>query len=143
MQKAIACEWMGLPFEKIVKKFSTGPNADQGGWQPRIRPESVADAKTSAALKELPEGATSGVIETDHSFRIVRVACRTPAGYQPFDEVERSIREHMRYELQTKALEELYSRTAIESPYIDDALCVGQRPAPSVPTPSQNDAFAP
>jgi len=143
LQKAIACEWMGLPFEKIVKKFSTGPNADQGGWQPRARPESVADAKTSAALRELPEGATSGVIETDHSFRIVRVACRTPASYQPFEDVEQSIREHMRHELQTKVIEEIYSRTTIESPYIDDALAVRRPPRCSVPSQSQTDAFAP
>jgi hypothetical protein len=143
LQKAIACEWMGLPFEKIVKKFSTGPNADQGSWQPRVRPVSVADAKTSAALRQLSEGATSGVIETEHSFRIIRVACRTAAGYQPFEEVEQSIREHIRYELQTKALEELYSRTAIESPYIDDALVVLQPPRCSVPARSQTDAFAP
>ena len=143
LAKAIACEWMGVPFEQIIKKFSTGPNADQGGWQPRVRPESVADAKTSAALRQLPEGVTSGVIETDHSFRIVRVASRTPASYQPFEEVEQSIREHMRYELQTKALDELYSRTAIESPYIDDALAVRKPPCCSVPAQSQTDAFAP
>jgi hypothetical protein len=79
----------------------------------------------------------------DFRLRIVRVACRTPASYQPFEEVEQSIREHMRHELQTKALEELYSRTSIETPYIDDALAVRQPPGCSVPAQSQTDAFAP
>jgi hypothetical protein len=83
------------------------------------------------------------VIETDHSFRIVRVACRTPAGYQPFEEVEDLIRDHIRQELQTKALEEIYSRTAIESPYIDDVSSILHRTAACCPPKAKDDAFAP
>jgi hypothetical protein len=143
LDTVIACEWMGMPFEKIIKKFSTGSNADKGGWQPRVRPDSLADEQTAAALRQLPEGATSGVIETDHSFRIVRVACRTPAGYQPFEEVEDLIRDHIRQELQTKALEEIYSRTAIESPYIDDVSSILHRTAACCPPKAKDDAFAP
>jgi hypothetical protein len=78
-----------------------------------------------------------------YRFRIVRVACRTPASYQPFEDVEQSIREHMRHELQIKAIEEIYSRTTIESPYIDDALAVRRPPRCPVPARSQTDAFAP
>ena len=53
----------------------------------------IAEPGTAAALNRLPEGQTSGVIETDNSFRIVRVVSRTPAGTKPFDEVEEPIRQ--------------------------------------------------
>jgi hypothetical protein len=142
LDKAIACQWLGLPFDKIVKQFSAGPHADQGGWQPRLNPNSVSDEKTSAALRQLPEGTTSGVIETDHSFRIIHVACRTPASYQPFEEVEQTIREHMRSDLQAKAIEELSSQTVIESPYIDDHFSGQKRPIRATADQSQDDAFA-
>jgi hypothetical protein len=143
IDEALAQLHKGIAFEDVAKKFSTGPNAAKGGWQPRVRPGSLADEKTAAALRQLPEGATSGVIETDYSFRIVRLAGRTPAGCKPFEEVEESIREHFRDELQTKALEEIYSRTAIESPYIEDVSSISHPVAACRSPKAQDDAFAP
>ena len=39
----------GIPFEQVVKHFTTGAKSDDGGWQPRLKPESVADPKTAEA----------------------------------------------------------------------------------------------
>jgi parvulin-like peptidyl-prolyl isomerase len=142
MDEALTQLHKGVSFADVAKKFSTGPHADQGGWQARVRPNSLADEKTAAALRQLPEGAPSGVIETDHSFRIIRVASRTPAGRKPFEEVEESIREHFRDDLQAKALEELYSRTSIESPYIDDVSSISHPVAACRSPNAQQDAFA-
>jgi hypothetical protein len=130
----------GKPFEQVVKQFLTGANAEGGGWQPGIRPESVADPKTAEALRQLPEGSTSGVIETEYAYRIVKVACRMPAAWRSFEEVAPTIRRQIRQEAVQRALEELYSRTTIESPYIDE-LGYGQ-PATCPPKSEQTDAFA-
>jgi hypothetical protein len=143
IDQALAQLRKGEPFDAVVKKFSNGPHADQGGWQARISVNSVADEKTAAALHQLPEGETSGVIETDHSFRIVRVACRTPACSQPFEEVEESIRQAIQRDSQKQALEELYSQTSIESPYLDDISSILQPPPPCPAPQAQDDAFAP
>jgi hypothetical protein len=143
MDQALARLRKGEPFDAVVKKFSNGPHADQGGWQARISADSLADEKTAAALRQLPEGETSGVIETDYSFRIVRVACRTPACSKPFEEVEESIRQAIHRESEKQALEELYSQTSIESPYIDDISAILQSPPPCTAPQAQDDAFAP
>jgi hypothetical protein len=143
MDQALAQLRKGEPFDAVVKKFSNGPHADQGGWQARISVNSVADENTAAALRQLPEGETSGMIETDHSFRIVRVACRTPACSQPFEDVGESIRQAIQRDSQKQALEELYSRTSIESPYLDDISSILQPPPPCSTPKAQDDAFAP
>jgi len=143
MDEALARLRKGESFDAVVKKFSNGPNANRGGWQSRISPDSSANKETAAALRQLPEGETSDVIETGHSFRIVRVACRTPAGLKPFEEVEESIRQVIQRELQRKALEEVYSRTSIESPYITDVASLLQPPPPISSPTTQDDPFAP
>jgi PPIC-type PPIASE domain len=107
----------GESFEAVAKKFSEGPGAEQGGWQTPVRPDSVADAKTAAALRELPEGATSSIIETDDSLRIVRVVSRIPASVKPFEEVEEAIRESVRRDLQKKEWHALLARSSIELPF--------------------------
>jgi PPIC-type PPIASE domain len=109
----------GTSFELVVKKFAVAAQAEGGGWQPRLRPESLADRKTAEALRRLPEGSTSGVIETESAYRIVKVVSRMPAAWQSCEDVAPTIRRQILREAQQKALEELYSRTTIESPYID------------------------
>jgi hypothetical protein len=138
----------GVSFEAVAKKFSNGPLADRGGWQGWMNPNSVADLKTASVLRQLPEGGTSDVIETDDSFRIVRVVCRTPAGLRPFDEAEDSIRQSLQREMKKTTLEELYSQAFIESPYLGDASFLDDvssmlPPASRCPAPrAQADAFA-
>jgi parvulin-like peptidyl-prolyl isomerase len=104
-------------FEDVAKKFSDGAMAKDGGWQPTTNPDSIVDEKTTDALRRLPEGATSAVIQTKHSLRIIRVVSRVPAGCQSFEEVQESIREHIRHAGQQKKVADIFSRTPIESAY--------------------------
>jgi hypothetical protein len=106
----------GESFEAVAKKFSDGPGAEQGGWQTPARPDSIADATTAAALHGLAEGATSSIIETDHSVRVVRVVSRIPASHKPFEEVDESIQSRLRRELQKKRWNALLARSSIELP---------------------------
>lgn len=128
MGTALAQLHQGTPFEVVAKKFSDGPEADHGGWQTPTRADSIADEKTAAALRQLPEGATSPIIRTDHSLRVVRVVSRVAAGLKPFEEVEQSIRGLIRRELQRKALDEIFSRASIELVYAPDAPMLLQTP---------------
>jgi hypothetical protein len=121
MGAALAQLHQGTPFEMVAKRFSDGPEARHGGWQTPTRADSIADEKTAAALRQLPEGGTSPVIETDHSLRVVRVVSRVAAGLKPFEEVEQSIRGLIRQELQRKALEEIFSGASIEMAFAPDA----------------------
>jgi PPIC-type PPIASE domain len=130
----------GNAFEQVVKHFTTGAKSDDGGWQPGIRPESLADPKTADALRQLPEGSTSGVIETEYAYRIVKVACRMPAAWRPFEEVAPMIRRHLRQDAEKRAIDDLYQRTRIESPDLDD-LSYGQ-PATCPPKSAPADAFS-
>jgi hypothetical protein len=120
MNAALAQLRKGTPFEAVAKKFSDGPRAEQGGWQPPTRAESIAEEKTATALRRLAEGEISPVILTDHSLRIVRVVSRVPAGCKSFEEVEESIRELIQRELQQKMVDEICSRASIESTYALD-----------------------
>ncbi|HET6326445.1 MAG TPA: peptidylprolyl isomerase [Planctomycetaceae bacterium] len=107
----------GKPFEDVVKKFSDASTAKEGGWQMPANPDSIVDEKTAEALRQLAEGATSPVIETDHSLRLVRVISRVPASCEPFEEVEKSIRERITQELQQRVWQQVAAQALIESAY--------------------------
>jgi len=130
----------GVAFDVVAKKFSAGSTAERGGWQTPVDPEAIADKTTADVLRKLPEGQISAVIETGHSFRVIRVATRTPVGWWPFEEVEGWIKQELASDAQREALEDLYSRTTVESPYIDKFLCrkFGRRQ----PKSQQTDAFS-
>jgi hypothetical protein len=82
-----------------------------------VRPESIADTKTAAALRDLAEGATSSIIETDHSLRIIRVVSRIPAGHKPFEEVNECIQSRLKRELKKEQWNALLARSSIELPF--------------------------
>jgi hypothetical protein len=107
----------GESFEAVAKRVSDGPGSEQGGWQMVTRADSIADMKTADALRQLAEGATSSIIETDRSVRIVRVVSRIPASRTPFEEVDDSIQQRLRRELNKKQWNALLSRASIELPF--------------------------
>jgi parvulin-like peptidyl-prolyl isomerase len=107
----------GESFEAVARKFSDGPGAEQDGWQTPVRVESIADAKTAVALRDLAEGATSSIIETDHSLRIVRVVSRIPAGHKPFEEVDEFIQSRLKRRLEKEQWNALLARSSIEPPF--------------------------
>jgi parvulin-like peptidyl-prolyl isomerase len=142
IREALSHVQKGEPFDAVVKKYSNGPHADCGGWQSRISQGSIADKATADALRHLAEGQTSGIIETERSFRIVRVVSRTPAGPKPFEEVEDSIKPAIQRQKQLKALADVLSQATIECPYIDDVSSILPPPPSWTPKPCDDDAFA-
>ena len=104
----------------------------------------MADKETAAALRQLPEGRD----ERNHHNRPFvanrpRGDAEHQASFKPFEEVEDSIEKAILGQSQKKALEELYSRTTIESPFIDDVSWIQDVPPCPMPKPRKDDAFAP
>jgi parvulin-like peptidyl-prolyl isomerase len=142
IREALSHVQKGEPFDAVVKKYSNGPHADCGGWQSRINQGSIADKATADALRHLAEGQTSGIIETERSFRVVRVVSRTPAGSKPFEDVLDSIKQTIERQRRIKALTEVYSQATIECPSIDDVTSILPPPPSWTPKPRDDDAFA-
>lgn len=136
----------GTPFESVVNKFSNGPGAEQGGWRLPTTPGSVADEQTAQALRSLPEGATSPIIRTDHSLRLVHVVSRVEPGCKPFEEVEESLRELIKRDLENKLVDALFSRAQIEvafplgDPLATDGVIIWEQSSSDVPKPADGEA---
>jgi len=88
----------GEDFEELAALYSEDPaSATNGGDMGFIPLSSLgeADIRLRRALIGLQPGATSGIVETDGEFRILRLLSIEPAGRQEFEdpEVQASIRE--------------------------------------------------
>jgi hypothetical protein len=81
----------GDDFAQVAQAESEGPNRSNGGlWE--TAPESYAVAAVNDALKTLPLGQTSAIIEGPSSYHIVRVETRRAAGPATFAEVQDKVR---------------------------------------------------
>jgi hypothetical protein len=81
----------GEDFATVARAESEGPNRKQGGlWE--TAPDSYAVPAVNEALKALPIGQVSTIIEGPSSFHLVRVDTRRPAGPASFPEVQDKIR---------------------------------------------------
>ena len=76
----------GADFDAIAKEFSEGATTVSSWRELNSIPEEF-----HTALKELPVGGISGLIETSGEFYILRVAEREEAGYTPVDEARKAI----------------------------------------------------
>jgi len=78
-------------FARLVKEYSDGPYADQGGlWEPTrrgARPKAIDDL-----LFSLPVGQVGGPVKTDIGFTIVKVEDREPGRTIPFEEVQETLK---------------------------------------------------
>jgi parvulin-like peptidyl-prolyl isomerase len=122
LQKAILELGKGKSFDAVVRKYSDGPRADKGGRHPWTNPHSMVDEKTAKTLCELRKGDVSPVLETEETFRLVRLLDHRPAGRKPLAEVQESIKETIddkfQKEATKKVLDDLYRQATIESPYL-------------------------
>ena len=125
LEKAVDALRRGEDFAKVAKKYSDGPQADNGGQQAWIKPDSVADAKTAAVLRSLAPGEVSAVIHTKESYRLIRLNQRKPAGRSPLAEVQETIRQKIEDKLQKEATHEVlvdaYKHASIESAFLSPA----------------------
>jgi peptidyl-prolyl cis-trans isomerase SurA len=81
----------GDDFAQVAQAESEGPNRTKGGlWE--TAPDSYAVPAVNDAIKSLPIGQVSTVIEGPTSYHIVRVEARRPAGPASFAEVQDKIR---------------------------------------------------
>jgi peptidyl-prolyl cis-trans isomerase SurA len=81
----------GEDFAKLVQADSEGPNRASGGlWE--TAPDSYAVDAVNNAVKSLPIGQISPIVEGPSSYHIVRVEARRAAGPASFAEVQDRIR---------------------------------------------------
>jgi len=77
-------------FAKVAKEKSHGPTSAEGGR--RTYPtKSILSSEIESAIKELPVGQMSPIIEDFRGFHIIRVVERRPEGIAPFLEVQDDI----------------------------------------------------
>jgi parvulin-like peptidyl-prolyl isomerase len=122
LEKVVDALHRGEDFGKVVKKYSDGARAENGGQQSWTKPDSVADAKTAALLHTLAPGEISGVIHTADSYRLIRLNQRKPAGRNSLAQVQDLIRQKIEDKLQKEAVREVlvdvYSHAVIESAFL-------------------------
>lgn len=115
----------GVSFEDVVKKYSDGPLAAQGGHWDWMQTSSIANAELRKALDTMPLNQLSPVIRSPNSVQIVRVLGRKPAGYQPFGDVQESIRkrilEERRVAKAQTIIDDLMQAAMIETMFDDGA----------------------
>jgi peptidyl-prolyl cis-trans isomerase SurA len=108
----------GDNFAQVAEAESEGPNRTKGGlWE--TAPDSYAVAAVNDALRSLPIGQVSSIIEGPTSFHIVRIEARRPAGPASFAEVQDKIRRIVfrhKYEQESTAfLDKLRKQTVVWS----------------------------
>lgn len=84
----------GFPFAEIAKTYSEGPTASQGGNIGSFPVASLA-APIRNAVKDLKEGQTSGLVETDYGYEIIRLVKRTASRAREIGEVKGEIEDRI------------------------------------------------
>jgi peptidyl-prolyl cis-trans isomerase SurA len=91
-QAALAELKGGAKFTEVVKKYSDGPNADQGGDIGFMKSSTVTPAITTA-LSKLDVNQFTDVIQIRTGYAILRLQERFDPGIPPFEEVEQRVNE--------------------------------------------------
>lgn len=119
LQQALAELERGADFDEVVKKYSDGPLARNGGHWDWMRPEDVANPQVQRALRELPVGQISETIESNNGVQVVRVTGRREETVKPFaavqDELRKEINQKWREEQAKKIVAELKQTAVIET----------------------------
>lgn len=85
----------GESFEELAKQYSEDKgSADQGGDLDFMY-QGVFDPAFDKVVRDLKPGGTSGIVETEFGYHIIRLIETKPSEYAPFEEVEESIQKHL------------------------------------------------
>jgi peptidyl-prolyl cis-trans isomerase SurA len=76
----------GADFAELAREFSDGPTAARGGGIGTFRQGSMAANLEEQVLK-IEAGETTGLMETNFGFQIVKVLEKKPAAHKPLEEV--------------------------------------------------------
>lgn len=111
----------GAPFEAVVKKYSDGPTASEGGQWDWTRTGSLAESKLEELLFAQPIGKLSDVWEGKTAYHLIYVTDRETESRQPFAEVQDAIHERLDMERQKDLpqnfVRKLFDEAIIETPY--------------------------
>ncbi len=135
IEEALAELNAGQRFSEVAKKYSDGPNAEQGGDIGFVKMGTMAPDITDAVSK-LEVNQTSGIIETKMGWLILKVTERFSPGIPKFEEVEQRISEQMYNQKMAPALRDYLRELRKESyiylapGYIDTG---AERPSEAVP----------
>ncbi|WP_397569011.1 peptidylprolyl isomerase [Schlesneria sp. T3-172] len=121
LQEAIDELNQGVSFDKVARKYSDGPTANDGGLWDWMETGNLADTKLEKKLFEMPVKKLSEVHEGRDSVCVVRVIGRKEASRKPFEDVYEEIRETLTEERNKnrpkKLLKELFANAVIETQY--------------------------
>ena len=142
LEKAVDALRRGEDFGKVVKKFSDGPQTENGGQQSWTKPDSVADEKTAAMLHKLAPGEVSPVVRAADSYRLIRLNARKPAGRSSLAEVQETIKQKIEQRLQREATHEVlvdvYQHASIESSFLSPEELGPPTDGPDLPGPAKS-----
>lgn len=132
LREAVAELDRGVPFEKVAKKYSDGPTAEDGGNRDWMQEGSLADEELDHLLFTLPVNGKPREYASSQAFQIVQVTDRSDAGMTPFEEVQDEIHLKLQQsgsrnpkELVDELVNKIYSEAVIETKYDLDAPAAG------------------
>lgn len=85
----------GADFSDVVKRYSDGPLAKNGGHWDWTQPQSIARDEVREKLLSTPIQSFSNVIETSDMFYVVKVTGRRDKGYKPFEDQQDKLRKEV------------------------------------------------
>jgi tetratricopeptide (TPR) repeat protein len=68
----VAALHAGVPFERLVREHSIGPERERGGYLGRVNPASLSPA-ARAALAKIPRGRVTSIFHTENGFAVIQV----------------------------------------------------------------------
>lgn len=99
----------GADFGELARQYSHGHRREFGGlWQP-IQPESLAKPYDilAAEAQKIEQGQIAGPIETEEHIFIMRLEEKQPKSYEPFEEVQKQIKEKIIIDRRKEAIDKL------------------------------------
>jgi len=106
----------GEPFEQLAKQFSEGPTATKGGEIGSFNRGTMNPALEEAAFST-DVGDSSGIVESEYGFQIIRVMSRVDASVKPMEEVRPQIAEAL-YQKKAQPEMEDFMKELIRDSYI-------------------------
>ena len=82
-------------FSEAARKYSEDAAAPEGGDLGWVTAETGLDAKFFEAMKNIPRGMMSGVVETQFGYHLIFVEDKQPAAREPFEDAKPAIREYL------------------------------------------------
>jgi len=106
----------GESFEELAKEYSEGPTASKGGVIGSFNRGTMNAALEEAAFG-IEIGSTSGIVESEYGFQIIKVLNRLDEAVKPLDEVRPRISEAL-YQKKAQPEMEQFLKELIRDSYI-------------------------